>query len=133
MSLIPRFYDPTRGRVLIDGIDMRDYELAALRAQIGFVLQETVLFRGTIRENIAYGRPGATEEEIVAAAKLANADEFISRMPHGYDTHRRRARRHALGRPAPAHRHRARRHPQQPDPDPRRADRGARHRIGAAS
>ena len=60
--------------------------LDALRAQVGFVLQETVLFRGTIRENIAYGRPGATDEEIVAAAKVANADEFISRMPHGYDT-----------------------------------------------
>ena len=65
---------------------IHDYKLAALRAQVGFVLQETMLFRGTIRENIAYGRPGASEEEIVAAAKLANADEFISRMPHGYDS-----------------------------------------------
>ena len=60
--------------------------LDALRAQVGFVLQETVLFRGTIRENIAYGRPGATDEEVVSAAKVANADEFIGRMPHGYDT-----------------------------------------------
>jgi len=86
LSLIPRFYDPTGGRVLIDGIDVATFKLAALRAQVGFVLQETVLFRGTIRENIAYGRPGATDEEIVAAAKLANADEFIGRMPHGYDS-----------------------------------------------
>jgi subfamily B ATP-binding cassette protein MsbA len=86
LSLIPRFYDPSAGRVLIDGVDVATRKLAALRAQVGFVLQETVLFRGTIRENIAYGRPGATDEEIVAAAKLANADEFISRMPHGYDS-----------------------------------------------
>jgi subfamily B ATP-binding cassette protein MsbA len=86
LSLIPRFYDATSGRVLIDGVDVTDYKLSALRAQVGFVLQETVLFRGTIRENIAYGRPGASDDEIVAAAKIANADEFISRMPHGYDT-----------------------------------------------
>jgi ABC-type multidrug transport system fused ATPase/permease subunit len=86
LSLIPRFYDATAGRVLIDGTDVTTHKLAALRSQIGFVLQETVLFRGTIRENIAYGRPGATDAEIVAAAKLANADEFISRMPHGYDS-----------------------------------------------
>ena len=72
--------------MLIDGTDISTHKLAALRSQIGFVLQETVLFRGTIRENIAYGRPDASEEEIIAAAKLANADEFISRMPHGYDS-----------------------------------------------
>ena len=86
LSLIPRFYDPTAGRILIDGTDVSTFKLAALRAQVGFVLQETVLFRGTIRENIAYGRTGASDEEIIAAAKLANADEFISRMPHGYDS-----------------------------------------------
>ena len=86
LSLVPRFYDPKGGRILIDGVDVATFKLDALRAQVGFVLQETVLFRGTIRENIAYGRPGATDEEIVAAAKVANADEFISRMPHGYDT-----------------------------------------------
>jgi ABC-type multidrug transport system fused ATPase/permease subunit len=86
LSLIPRFYDPSAGRVLIDGTDVSTFRLAALRAQVGFVLQETVLFRGTIRENIAYGRPGASDEEIVAAARLANADEFIARMPHGYDS-----------------------------------------------
>jgi ABC-type multidrug transport system fused ATPase/permease subunit len=86
LSLIPRFYDATSGRVLIDGVDVTDYKLSALRAQVGFVLQETVLFRGTIRENIAYGRPWCTDDEIVAAAKIANADEFITRMPHGYDS-----------------------------------------------
>ena len=86
LSLLPRFYDPSGGRILIDGADVATFKLASLRAQVGFVLQETVLFRGTIRENIAYGRPGATDEEIVAAAKVANADEFIGRMPHGYDT-----------------------------------------------
>ena len=86
VSLIPRFYDPTSGSVRIDGVDIREYKLHPLRNQIGFVLQDTVLFRGTIRDNIAYGRPGATQKEIEEAAKLANADEFISRMPHGYDT-----------------------------------------------
>jgi ABC-type multidrug transport system fused ATPase/permease subunit len=86
LSLVPRFYDPSGGRILIDGVDVTTLKLNALRAQVGFVLQETVLFRGTIKENIAYGRTGATDAEIIAAAKVANADEFISRMPHGYDT-----------------------------------------------
>jgi subfamily B ATP-binding cassette protein MsbA len=86
VSLMPRFYDPTGGRVLIDGVDIATMKLPALRKQIGFVLQETVLFRGTIRENIAYGHPGASNEDVIAAAKLANADEFIARMPHGYDS-----------------------------------------------
>jgi ABC-type multidrug transport system fused ATPase/permease subunit len=86
VSLIPRFYDPTSGSVRLDGVDIREYKVHPLRDLIGFVLQDTVLFRGTIRDNIAYGRHGATQEEIEQAAKLANADEFISRMPHGYDT-----------------------------------------------
>lgn len=86
VSLIPRFYDPTKGRVLIDGADIRDWKLVSLRREVGFVLQETILFSGTIRDNIAYGRPDATPEEIVAAAKLANADEFIVKMPQGYDS-----------------------------------------------
>lgn len=86
VSMIPRFYDPTGGVVWIDGVDVRDYDLQALRRQIGFVLQDTALFHGTIRENIAYGRPDATDAEIAEAARLANADEFISRMAHGYDT-----------------------------------------------
>ena len=86
VSLIPRFYDPTAGRIMIDGTDIREYTLQGMRRQIGFVSQDTVLFRGTVRENIAYGRPDATEEQIIAAAQLANADEFIVRMPRGYDT-----------------------------------------------
>ena len=86
LSLIPRFYDPTSGRVLIDGVDITDYTLNLLRAQIGFVLQDTVLFAGTVRDNIAYGRLDATEEEILAAAGMANAHEFISQMPLGYDS-----------------------------------------------
>src|SRR6266851_3028647 len=72
--------------ILIDGVDVRESRLQGLRAQIGFVLQDTVLFRGTVRENIAYGRPAAADAEIVEAAKLANAHEFIARMPDGYDT-----------------------------------------------
>jgi len=86
VSLIPRFYDVLSGTVLVDGRDVRDYRLHPLRDQIGYVLQDTVLFRGTILENIAFGRPSATRDEIVEAARLANADEFIARMPHGYDT-----------------------------------------------
>lgn len=86
VSLIPRFYDPVAGTVTIDGFDVRDYQLHGLRSQIAYVLQETVLFRGTVADNIAYGKGNATRDEIVAAAKLANADEFIARMPHGYET-----------------------------------------------
>lgn len=85
-SLIPRFYDATGGQILIDGIDITLYTLEGLRGQIGFVLQDTVLFYGSVRENIAYGRMKASENEILEAAKLANADEFIEKMPHGYDT-----------------------------------------------
>src|SRR5664279_4269012 len=89
VSLIPRFYDPTKGRVLIDGVDITDFQLhgdRGLRDQIAFVLQDTVLFYGTVRDNIAYGKIDATQEEIEAAAKMANADEFIAKMPKGYDT-----------------------------------------------
>ncbi len=86
VSLIPRFYDPSAGKVSVDGVDIRDYKIHGLRNQIAYVLQETVLFRGTVADNIAYGRGSAARDEIVAAAKLANADEFIAKMPHGYDT-----------------------------------------------
>jgi ABC-type multidrug transport system fused ATPase/permease subunit len=86
VSLIPRFYDVASGRIMVDGRDVRDYKIHPWRDQIGYVLQDTVLFRGTILENIAFGRPGATRDEIVEAARLANADEFIARMPKGYDT-----------------------------------------------
>jgi ABC-type multidrug transport system fused ATPase/permease subunit len=85
LSLLPRFYDPKLGHILIDGVDIADYKVAALRSQIAFVMQDTVLFPGTIRENIAYGRPDATEQEIISAARIANADEFLTRMPRGYD------------------------------------------------
>mgnify|MGYP003814709249 CR=1 FL=1 len=86
-SLIPRFYDVTGGRILLDGRDVRDITLSSLRGSIGVVQQEVYLFSGTIAENIGYGRPGATREEIVEAAKLAGADEFISAFPDGYDTY----------------------------------------------
>jgi ABC-type multidrug transport system fused ATPase/permease subunit len=86
VSLIPRFYDVESGSVKMDGEDVREYKLKPLRDKIGYVLQDTVLFRGTILENIAFGRPAATREEVIAAAKLANADEFISKMPQGYET-----------------------------------------------
>ena len=85
-SLIPRFYDPLSGVVRIDGKDVRDLQLKGLRDQIGYVLQDTVLLRGTVRSNIAFGRPDATEDEVVRAAELANAHEFICRMPESYDT-----------------------------------------------
>jgi subfamily B ATP-binding cassette protein MsbA len=86
VSLIPRFYDAVNGSVQIDGVDVRDYRLKGLRDQIGYVLQDTVLFRGTIYDNIAFGNPDATKEEVMTAAKMANADEFISKMPKGYET-----------------------------------------------
>lgn len=86
VSLIPRFYDPTAGAIRIDGVDIRDYKVQGLRNQIAYVLQETVLFQGSIRDNIAYGRADATEEEIMNAARMADVHEFVERMPHGYDT-----------------------------------------------
>src|SRR3954467_4221954 len=84
LSLVPRFYDPSGGSVTLDGLDLHKITKKSLRAQIGIVLQDTLLFSTTIRENIAYGRPGATEEEIIDAAKRAQADDFIRQMPEGY-------------------------------------------------
>ncbi|NOZ71733.1 MAG: ABC transporter ATP-binding protein [Chloroflexi bacterium] len=86
INLIPRFYDVSEGRVLIDGYDVRDVTLESLRSQIGIVLQETTLFTGTIRDNIAFGRPDASDEEVIAAAKAAAAHDFIMSFPQGYDT-----------------------------------------------
>jgi ATP-binding cassette, subfamily B, bacterial len=86
IQLLCRFYDPTAGQILLDGTDLRDYRLADLRNQFAVVLQEPVLFSTTIAENIAYGRPGASAEDVVAAAKAANAHHFITALPDGYDT-----------------------------------------------
>ena len=86
VSLLVRFYDPQEGRIFLDGVDIRDYKVADLRDQFGFVLQESVLFSATIAENIAYGRPGAAETEIVEAAKAANADAFILKLRDRYKT-----------------------------------------------
>jgi subfamily B ATP-binding cassette protein MsbA len=86
VNLLSRFHDPTTGRLLVDGADLRDVTLSSLRQQVGVVPQETTLFSGTLRENIRYGRLDATEEEIIEAARAANAMEFIQRMPEGLDT-----------------------------------------------
>ena len=84
VNLIPRFYDTTSGRVLFDGVDVRHLQQSSLLGAIGIVPQESILFSGTVRENIAYGRPGATDEEVVAAAKAAQADGFILELAGGY-------------------------------------------------
>jgi ATP-binding cassette, subfamily B, multidrug efflux pump len=86
VNLIPRFYDVTGGSVRLDGHDVRDVTLASLRSQIGIVMQSSLLFSGPVRDNIAYGRPDATQEEIEAAARAAQADEFIRALPEGYET-----------------------------------------------
>lgn len=86
IALIPRLYDVQHGAIRIDGTDVRDYTLRSLREQVSFVLQDPVLFRTSIAQNIAYGRPGATHSEILRASRLAHVDEFVSRLPRGYDT-----------------------------------------------
>jgi ATP-binding cassette subfamily B protein len=86
VNLLPRFYDPTGGEVLLDGMNIREVTLASLRSQIGIVLQETLLFSGTVRDNIAFGRPDASDEDIQRAAKAAQAETFIRDLPDGYDT-----------------------------------------------
>ncbi|MGA2604819.1 MAG: ATP-binding cassette domain-containing protein, partial [Verrucomicrobiia bacterium] len=85
-NLVPRFYDPTSGAVKIDGVDIREGTFKSLRDQIGLVTQETFLFNDTVANNIAYGKPGASREEIISAARRAHAHEFILQTPHGYDT-----------------------------------------------
>ena len=85
-ELIPRFYDPTAGDILIDGVSLRDYTQESLRAHMSVVAQDTVLFNDTIEANIAMGKEGATHEEVVEAARVANAHEFIAESPEGYDT-----------------------------------------------
>ena len=86
VNLIPRYYDATAGLVLVDGVDVRDATLESLRGQIGFVMQDSVLFSGTVRDNIAYGRPDATDDDVRSAAVGAQADAFITTLPNGYDT-----------------------------------------------
>jgi ATP-binding cassette subfamily B protein/subfamily B ATP-binding cassette protein MsbA len=86
LSLLVRFFDPDTGRVTIDGHDLRELKIESLRRQVALVLQEPFLFPLSIADNISYGRPDATREEIIAAATAANADEFIRRLPHGYDS-----------------------------------------------
>ncbi len=86
VSLLPRLYDVTEGAIRIDGVDLRDYKLRALRRAIGIVQQDSFLFSGTVRDNIKYGRPKATDEEVIAAARAANAHEFIMALPEGYDS-----------------------------------------------
>ncbi|QSB50309.1 ABC transporter ATP-binding protein [Parageobacillus toebii] len=86
VSLIPRFYDVTKGRILLDGIDIRDIRVRSLRDQIGMVFQDSFLFSDSVKENILLGKPGATDEEVIAAAKAANAHDFIMNLPDGYDT-----------------------------------------------
>src|SRR5262249_25021617 len=84
IHLLPRFYDPTEGRITIDGHDLREITLESLRANVGLVLQESFLFSATLRENIAYGRPLATMEEVVEVARIANIHDFIVSLPEGY-------------------------------------------------
>jgi subfamily B ATP-binding cassette protein MsbA len=86
VNLIPRFYDAGNGNVTIDGTGIKDAAIASLRSQIAIVTQETILFHDTIKANISYGRQGASEEDIIKAAKIANAHDFISNLPEGYDT-----------------------------------------------
>jgi ATP-binding cassette, subfamily B, multidrug efflux pump len=87
VNLVMRFYDVTSGRITLDGVDISSMPRSALRDQIGMVLQDTWLFEGTIRDNIAYGRPGATEDEIYEAARATYVDRFVHSLPDGYDTH----------------------------------------------
>jgi len=86
VQLVPRFYDPTAGRVLTDGIDLREVTLRSLRGQIGIVAQDTILFSGTVRENILYGNPDASDDELLAVARAAHVEEFVAELPEGYDT-----------------------------------------------
>ena len=130
-KLMQRLYRPERGQILIDGVDIGQVDTAWLRRQIGVVLQENMLFNRSIHDNIALANPGMPRGQVIAVARLAGADEFIAKLPLGYDTSDRGARRQSLRRPAPAHRHCARaRHPAA-HPDLRRGDQRARLRERA--
>ena len=131
-KLLLRFYDPDRGRVTLDGVDLRELSLADLRRNLAAVLQETLVFDGTVRDNILWGRPEARERDVVAAAVAADAHDFISALPDGYDTRIGPARPDAVGRPAAAAGDRPGDDPQRAGPAARRADDRARRRVRRA-
>ncbi len=132
VDLLARFYDPVRGRITIDGVDLRDFSLRSLRSSLGIVTQETVLFHDTVRANIAYGRPDASQAAIERAARAAHAHEFVEQLPQRLRHRARRARDAALGRAAAAHRDRPRVAARPADPDLRRGDLRARFGVRAA-
>ena len=111
--LVPRFYDPIEGEVLVDGHNVKDVALQSLRRQVGVVFEDSFLFSESVRSNIAYGRPDASEAEIEAAARAAQAHDFIEKLPRGYDTVVGERGAHAVGGSAPTHRSRAS-HPVRP-------------------
>ena len=127
VNLICRFYDVSEGGIRVDGIDIRSLPVSEYRRNIGPVLQEPFLFFGTIADNIAYGKPGATREEIIAAARAAHAHEFILRLPHGYDS-LVGERGRAVGRRAPAYLDRPGPVDRPTHPDPRRSHFVGRYR-----
>ena len=131
-KLVARFYDPQRGRVLVDGHDLRDLRAQALRSQLGIVPQEGYLFSGTIRDNIAFGRPDASDEEIVAAARAVGADVFVDRLPAGFETEVGERGVALSAGPAADRRLRPGAARRAADPDPRRGDleRRRAHRAG---
>jgi ABC-type multidrug transport system fused ATPase/permease subunit len=95
--LLLRFYDPTRGRVLLDGCDLRASTVASVREQVTLLLQETLIFDGSVRDNVAFGRAGTTDADVVATVRAADAHEFIRHLPDGYDTWIGQQRRRLLG------------------------------------
>jgi ABC-type multidrug transport system fused ATPase/permease subunit len=129
-KLLLRFYDPHFGRILLDGEDLRGLMLGSVRDNVALLLQETLVFDGTIYENIAYGRRGATCDQVEAAALAADADDFISALPDGYDTEIGQKGRRAVGRAASADRDRQGDGPRRPGADPGRADDRSRRRVG---
>ncbi len=130
-KLLPRFHDPVSGGVFWDGVDLRDATISSLRGQIALVTQETVLFNDTVRHNIAYGKPEATQAEIEEAARVAFAHDFIMELPNGYETTRRRTRDFPVGRSAPAAGDRAFAFGRRASVDFGRSDFGARRGVGA--